>query len=186
MYLLIHIKSQFPIKTLHVFLQTLPGNLQGSRHVLVCTYPRYKYLLPSLDTNIYFHFVYRSVKEVFTTSPVEEDVPVRKAPIDIRKEATEAMLKEKEVISESVVAQQEVVQVETTKPEDATEAADVVDEVEQDVVAPIEAPEIVEQQEDEVVADEEQQQVVQVEAQKAVRLLFQKLIHFNEDMEIHY
>ena len=26
---LIHIKSQFPNKTLHVFLQTLPGNLQG-------------------------------------------------------------------------------------------------------------------------------------------------------------
>ena len=26
---LIHIKSQFPNKTLHIFLQTLPGNLQG-------------------------------------------------------------------------------------------------------------------------------------------------------------
>ena len=34
---LIHIKSQFRNKTLHVFLQTLPGNLQGPQTCACCS-----------------------------------------------------------------------------------------------------------------------------------------------------
>jgi len=108
----------------------------------------------------------RSAKEVFTSSPVEEDAgPIRKAPIDIRKEATEAMLKEKEIITESVVAQQEVKQVVVETADDQPEA-EVVEQEEE--AAPQETPQVVvDQHEDEQEEEEEQKEEAVVEAADA-------------------